>query len=115
MNLIQAEQLNAKQIYQHKVEAQLGKLDTQIIGLKAKVAQVKTNTITKRYDKVDALSAKQKEAQAKLQMLKSANEEAWQEFKVGMESALHELQDTFNNALDQLKQSQASETNPHLA
>lgn len=114
MNLIQAEQLNAKQIYQHKVEAQLGKLDIQIIGLKARVAQVKTTTNIKRYDKVDALSAKQQEAQAKLQMLKSANEEVWQEFKVGVESALHELQDTFNNALAQFKQSQIAEANPHL-
>lgn len=108
---MQAEQLKAKQIYQHKVEAQLSKLDTQIVGLKARVAQGKTTT--KRYDKVDALSAKQQEAQAKLQMLQSANEEVWQEFKVGVESALHELQDAFNNALAQFK-SQASETNPHL-
>lgn len=101
---MQAEALDTKQIYQQKVEAQLGKLDTQIIGLKAKVAQAKMNAKIKHYDKVAALAAKQQEAQAKLQLLKSAEEDVWLERKIGVESALHELQDIFNNALAQFKQ-----------
>lgn len=102
---MQVKTLETKQIYQQKVEAQLEKLDTQIVGLKAKVAQAKTNAKIKHYDKVAALTVKQQEAQAKLQLLKSAEDDVWQEFKVGVESALHELQDIFNNALAQFKQS----------
>lgn len=101
---MQAKTLDTKQIYQQKVEAQLGKLDTQIIGLKAKVAQAKMNAKIKHYDKVDALTAKHQEAQAKLQLLQSAEENVWLEHKIGVESALHELQDVFNNALAQFKQ-----------
>lgn len=104
MNSMQVKTLEAKQIYQQKVEAQLEKLDTQIVGLKAKVAQAKTNAKIKHYDKVAALTVKQQEAQAKLQLLKSAEANVWQESKVSVESTLHELQDIFNSALAQFKQ-----------
>lgn len=103
---MQAEKLEARQVYQRKVEAQLGQLNTQIIELKAKVSQLKLNAEIRQYDKINALSKKQQEAQIKLQMLKSANEDTWPTYKVEMESALHELQDVFNNALSQFKRSQ---------
>lgn len=107
------EKLEAKQSYQHRVETKLGKLNTQIVELKVKVAQIKVSANKSRYDKVAALSARQQEAQTKLQQLKSADEEAWQGFKVGMESAMHELQDAFNGALAQFKQSQVPEAEPY--
>lgn len=104
MNLMQVEKLNAKQIYQQKVETHLGKLDAQIIVLNAKIADAKANAKNKHFDKVVALSARQQVAQMRLHLLKSANEDTWQELKVGVESALHELQEVFNTALAQLKQ-----------
>lgn len=105
---MQAEKLGTRQIYQHKVEKQLGQLNTQIIGLKAKVSQSKPNAEIRQDDKFNALSKKHQKAQMKLQMLKFASEDTWQADKVGMESALHELQDAFNNALAQFKRSSQS-------
>jgi predicted nucleic acid-binding Zn-ribbon protein len=102
---MQLKAAEAKQLYLDKIEAQLEKLEARIDELRAKTVQAKATAKIKYYDKIEALTAKQKEAEFKLQVLKSTSEDAWQRVKVDVESALHELQNAFNDALAQFKQS----------
>jgi hypothetical protein len=102
---MQLKAAEAKQLYQHRMEIQLENLSARIDGLKAKTVQAKASEKIKYYDKIEALTAKQKEANSKLQMLKYTSEDAWQGVKVDVESAVHELQNAFNDALAQFKQS----------
>jgi hypothetical protein len=94
-----------KQLYQTRVEVQLEKLSARIDELRAKTVPAKDSEKIKYYDKIEALAAKQKEVNEKLQVLKYTNVDAWQEIKVDVESALHELHNAFNDALAQFKQS----------
>jgi uncharacterized protein YhaN len=89
--------------YQGKMEAQLGEWGAEIDKLKARADNAAADTRQGYYDQIEALRAKQAAMQAKLQELKAANEGAWGDLKEGVDRSWNEIKDAFNKAAARFK------------
>jgi predicted ATP-binding protein involved in virulence len=67
-----------RKAYEEKLDAQLKKWKSQIAVLKAKAEKAKADTKMDYYTIIQALEHKRDEARTKLQELKTAGDEAWE-------------------------------------
>jgi len=95
--------MESKDVYKAKVDAQIKEWAIKIADLKAKAELAESSVKVEYLKQVEALSAKKKEAQAKLEELKKAGDEAWDTLKAGLEQAVLELKDSINRAISKFK------------
>ena len=76
-----------RKAYEEKLDAQLKEWSAQIALLKAKADNAKADAKIEYYKTIDALQRKQNEAETKLQELKTAGDEAWEDLKAEAEKA----------------------------
>lgn len=95
--------MNKRKAYEEKLAAQLQEWNAQITLIKAKAETAKANAKVEYHTTLEVLQHKRDTAQAKLQELKGAGDEAWEELKIGAEKAWAEIKTVFHEAVAKLK------------
>ena len=79
--------MSKKQAYEEKFKAQLDELNAKIDVLKAKAKQAEASVQADYYETIEDLKKKRSEAQNKLQKLRVAGDDAWEDMKQGVEES----------------------------
>ena len=79
--------MDKKQAYEAKFKAQLDELNAKIDVLKAKAKQSEASVEADYYQTIEDLKKKRSEAQSKLQKLREAGDDAWEDMKQGVEES----------------------------
>lgn len=82
---------DVKLAYQQKMDAQLTLWGAEATKLKAKLERASAEAKIAGYKQLDALKAKQQTAQRKLEELKAAGNEKFEQLKVGLEGSWNDL------------------------
>ncbi len=90
--------MDRKEAFQDKLQAQLDEWSADIAKLRAKAEKAQADARLKYMDEVDELRAHQKKAEARMKELQSAQGEAWQDMKSGVEVAWDEMGDAMKRA-----------------
>jgi len=94
---------NKRKAYEEKLDAQLKEWNAQIALLKAKAENAEADAKIDYYKTIDALEHKQNNAEANLQELKTAANEAWEAVKAGAEKAWAEVKIAYHDAASKFK------------
>ena len=92
-----------RKAYEEKLDAQLKEWGAQIALLKAKADNAKADAKIEYYKTIEALQNKQNNAKAKLQELKAAGDEAWEDIKTGAEKAWADVKTAYHDASSRFK------------
>ena len=95
--------MDKRKEYHEKLDAQLEKWIAQISLFRAKADKAGAEAKIEYYKIIDALQDEQNGVRAKLQVLKSASDEAWEDLKVGAEKAWAEVKAAFDSAASKFK------------
>jgi len=95
--------MSAKQAYEKKLEARLDEWKAEIDKLKAKAAGAEADAQLQYEKEIDNLQKRQAEARQKLEELRKAGDDAWEDMKAGIENAWSELQDAMGKATARFK------------
>lgn len=79
--------MSQKEAYEKKMEAQLEKWSAEIDGLKAKAKMADADARIAINEEIDSAASKKKAAKEKLDELKDAGDDAWEDLKHGIEGA----------------------------
>lgn len=92
-----------RKAFEERLDAQLKEWNAQIALLKAKAGTAKAEAKVGYYAKIEALQHKRDSVKAKLQELKAAGDEAWEDLKAGTEKAWTEVKTAFHVAASKFK------------
>jgi hypothetical protein len=92
-----------RKAYEEKLDAQLKEWSAQISLLKAKADNAKADVKIEYYKTIESLQGKQNEAKTKLQELKTADDEAWEDIKTGAEKVWAEAKTAYHDASSRFK------------
>lgn len=92
-----------RKAYEEKLAAQLEEWNAQVALFKAKADKATAEAKIEYYKTIDALQRKEEEARTKLQGLKAAGDEAWEDLKAGAENAWTEIKTAFHSAASKFK------------
>jgi len=95
--------MDKRKAYEEKLDAQLEEWNAQIALLKARADKAKAEAKIEYYKTIEALQHKQDEAGTKLDELKTASDEAWEDLKTGAEKAWDEVKAAFRIAVSKFK------------
>lgn len=73
--------MSMKKAYEEKLQAQLDEWNAEIEKLKAKADKAEADAKIEYYEQIEKLREQQQEAQAKLNELRRAGEDAWEDLK----------------------------------
>lgn len=90
--------MSTKQAYVDKIQARLNEWDAEIEQLKARAAHAGAAARIASERQLDMLREEQREAQAKLDDLRAAGDDAWQDMKTGVEQAWSSLEEAARSA-----------------
>ena len=97
--------LEARQAYQRKVQAELDNINASITEYRAKVDQTAADASAEFNSQVESLLVKRDAAEAKLKQLQDASSDAWADVQSGFESAWKELESAFSQAAAKIENS----------
>jgi TolA-binding protein len=92
-----------RKMYQERVQAQLRGLETQIDILKQQMKAERRTGHKQLDERMAVLEQRRKAADQMLDKLNASSEVAWQNMKVGFESAMRELQNAYAQAAARFK------------
>jgi multidrug resistance efflux pump len=92
-----------RKAYEEKLDAQLEEWNAQIALLKARADKAKAEAKIEYYNTIESLQNKKDEAGAKLDVLKTAGDEAWEDLKIGAEKPWNEVKTAFHDAISKFK------------
>lgn len=92
-----------RKAYEEKLAAQLTEWNAQIALLKAKAENAKAEAKVEYYETIELLQHKKNAVKGKLQELKLAGDEAWEDIKTGVERAWEEVKTAFHDASSKFK------------
>jgi len=92
-----------RKAYEEKLDAQLEEWSAQIALLRTRADKAKAEMKIEYYKTIEALQRRQDEARAKLDELKTAGDEAWEDLKTGAEKAWDEVKAAFHSAASKFK------------
>ncbi|HUU27659.1 MAG TPA: coiled coil domain-containing protein [archaeon] len=95
--------IDKRKAYEEKLAAQLEEWDAQLALFKAKADKAKAEAKIEYYEITEALQLKHDKARTKLQELKAAGDEAWEDLKAGAENAWIEVKTAFQRAASKFK------------
>ena len=79
--------MSMKQAYVQKLQAQMNDWNAEISKLKAKAEGAEADAQLEYYKQIEELREQQQDAQAKLNELREAGEDAWEDLKAGIDNA----------------------------
>ena len=94
---------DTRKAYEEKLDAQLKEWSAQIALLKAKADNAKADAKIEYYKTIEVLQSRQNNAKAKLQELKTAGDEAWEDIKAGAEKAWADVKTAYHDASSRFK------------
>jgi nucleotide-binding universal stress UspA family protein len=97
-------QLEKKQAYQAKIEAQLKEWGAKIDELKAKAERSKVELKMKYEKQIEDLRAQKESLEKRLQEFKESGEETWEHLKTGIEKGFDELKDSVDRTISLFKE-----------
>ena len=92
-----------RKAYEEKYDAQLKEWSAEIALLKAKADKAKAEAKIEYYKTIETLQAKQDAARMKLQELRTAGDDAWEDLKKGAENVWTEVKTAFQSATSRFK------------
>ena len=92
-----------RKAFEEKLDAQMNEWNAQIALLKAKADTAKAEAKVEYYSKIEILQHKRDTARAKLQELKAAGDQAWENLKAGAEKAWAEVKTALHDAVSKFK------------
>jgi TMP repeat len=92
-----------RKAYEEKFDAQLKEWNAEIVLLNAKADKAKAEEKIEYYKTIEALQGKQDAARIKLQELRAAGDDAWEDIKTGAENVWTEVKSTFQSAAAKFK------------
>lgn len=95
--------MGMKEAYQKKRQAQLDEWSAEIAKLKARADKAQAESQIQYYKQIEELRKRQQEAQAKLDELRQAGEDAWEDLQAGIESAWNSLGEAVKSATSRFK------------
>jgi hypothetical protein len=95
--------MDKRKAYEDKLDAQLKEWSAQIALLKAKADKAKAEAKNEYYKTIEVLQHKQNDARTKLQELKAAGDEAWEDIKMGAEKVWAEVKTAYHDASSRFK------------
>ncbi|MEW6380793.1 MAG: hypothetical protein AB1611_14460 [bacterium] len=93
-----------KQEYETAMEARLTEYDNKMAELKNKAANAAQDTKAEMDQLIAELAVKREEAQKKLDELKAAGEDSWENFKAGLDTAVDDLQKSCDQAISRFQE-----------
>jgi uncharacterized coiled-coil DUF342 family protein len=93
------DEMEEKQAYQEKMQAQLKDWAAKIDALIAKAEKAGAEKKVEYQEQIQKLQAKKKDAEIKLQELRTAGEETWGDIKVALEKISADLRGALNRFL----------------
>ncbi|MCL7419449.1 MAG: coiled coil domain-containing protein [Methylobacter sp.] len=95
--------MKQREVYEHKLQTQLDEWNAAIDQLKVRADQAEADAKVE-YDKhIDELRQKQQIALSKLEELRQAGDEAWENLKADVEAASNSLGESVNLATARFK------------
>jgi len=95
--------MEERKAYEEKLDAQLKEWKSRIVVLKSKADRAKADTKMDYSKIIQVLEHKGDEVRTKLQELKIAGDEAWEDHKSGFEKVWDEFQTAFHGAAENFK------------
>lgn len=95
--------MSKKEAYEKQLEGQLNEWKATIDKYKAEAQQISGESQAKYYEQIEALEARRKAAQHKLNEFKDKSGDAWEDMKAGMDSAWHSLGNAVRSASSRFK------------
>jgi multidrug resistance efflux pump len=92
-----------RKAYEEKFDAQLKEWSAEIALLKAKADKAKAEAKIEYYKTIETLQGKQDGASTKLQELRAAGDDAWEDIKTGAENVWTEVKTAFNSVASRFK------------
>ena len=92
-----------RKAYEEKFEAQLKEWSAEIALLNAKADKAAAEAKIEYYKMVESLQGKQDAARTKLQELRTAGDDAWEDLKIGAENVWTEVKTAFQSAASRFK------------
>jgi multidrug resistance efflux pump len=92
-----------RKAYEEKFDAQLKEWSAEIALLKAKADKAKAEAKIEYHKTIETLQGKQDAASTKLQELRAAGDDAWEDIKTGAENVWTEVKTAFNSAASRFK------------
>lgn len=90
--------MNMKQAYVEKVQARLNEWDAEIEKLKARADKAEADAKIAYLEQIETLREEQREAQSKLDDLRAAGDDAWEDMKAGVQNAWASLEKAAKDA-----------------
>ncbi len=90
--------MGMKEAYEQKLQAQLDEIALEIEKLNIKANKAEADTKLEYYKEIDNLKALQEQAKIKLDNIKTASGDAWEDLKTGMDSAWQSLSEAVKSA-----------------
>ena len=78
--------MNIRDVYEKKMQAQLDELKSRLEVFKERAGQEETSLQLEYYTLIEEISLELKSAHEKLQLLKQAGDDTWEEFKTEIET-----------------------------
>jgi hypothetical protein len=95
--------MDKRKVYEEKFEAQLKQWSAEIALLKAKADKTTAEAKIEYYKVIEVFQRKQETAMMKLQELRDAGDDGWEDLKIGAEKAWAEVKTAFQNAVSRFK------------
>ena len=95
--------MDKRKAYQEKLDAQLAEWNAQLSLFRAKAEKAGAEMKIEYYKIIESLQRRQDGAGTKLQELKAAGDEAWEDVKSGVEKAWAEIKTAFDSAASKFK------------
>jgi chromosome segregation ATPase len=90
--------MSMKQAYVEKVQARLNEWDAEIEKLKARADEAEADAKISYHKQIETLREEQRQAQAKLDELRAAGDDAWEYMKAGVQNAWDSLEQAAKDA-----------------
>ncbi len=95
--------MDKRKAYEEKLAAQLEEWSAQLALFKAKANKASAEAKIEYFAITEALQHKHDKAWTRLQEMKSASDEAWEDLKTGAENAWTEVKSAFHGAASKFK------------
>lgn len=95
--------MSQKDAYEKKIQAKLDEVRAEIERLQAKAREAEADAEIEYNKQIDQLRKKHEALKSKLDEVKLAGEDAWEDLKVGAELAYESLSDALKSATSRFK------------
>jgi DNA polymerase III delta prime subunit len=92
-----------RKVYEEKFDAQLKEWSAEIALLNAKADKAKAEAKNEYYKMIEALQGKQDKARIKLQELRTAGDDAWEDIRTGAENVWSEVNTAFQSVAERFE------------